>query len=164
MKLWSYIDKFIDWVGRHVSVLNLFLVLLICLDVALRYLFAYSKNWIIELEWHIFSVIFLLGASYGLQHDKHVRVDVFYQKMSATSRAYINLVGTVIFLLPWVYVLVKTSMGFALNSWYMGEGSPNPGGLPARYIIKGLIPMAFLLLGLQGLAILRKNILIIKEG
>ncbi len=127
----------------------------------MRYLFSFSKNWILELEWHIFAVLFLIGASYGLKHDKHVRVDVFYQNMKPKTKAWINLIGTLIFLLPWCYVVVKTSAGFALNSWYMGEGSPNPGGLPARYIIKSIIPLAFVLLGLEGVALVRKHVITI---
>lgn len=162
MKFFSYIDRLIDWVGRYVSLLNLVLVLLICLDVALRYIFSYSKNWMLELEWHLFAIIFLIGASYALQHDQHVRVDVFYQKMSKTTQAYVNIIGTLLFLFPWLYVLIKTSSGFALNSWYMGEGSPNPGGLPARYLIKAVMPLAFILLALEGLAMLRRNIQILK--
>lgn len=146
------------------SLLNLVLVLLICVDVALRYIFSYSKNWILELEWHLFAIIFLVGASYALQHDQHVRVDVFYQKMSKSTKAYINIVGTILFLFPWLYVIIKTSSGFAINSWYMGESSPNPGGLPARYLIKAVMPIAFCLLALEGLAVLRRNILILKNN
>lgn len=160
----KWIEKGIDRLGRYTSWLNLSLVLLICLDVALRYLFSYSKNWILELEWHLFAVIFLLGASYGLQHDKHVRVDIFYQNMSEKAQAWLNLLGTLIFLLPWCYVVVKTSAGFAHTSWIIGEGSANPGGLPARYIIRSVVPLAFVLLAVQGLVIALRQMAIIKNS
>jgi len=163
MKIITSIGRLIHWIGEYVSLINLILVLLICVDVALRYTLSYSQNWILELEWHLFALVFLLGASYGLKHDKHVRVDVFYQKMSPRTQAWVNLLGTLIFLLPWAYVVIKTSAGFALNSWYMGEGSANPGGLPARYIIKSVIPIAFVLLTLQGLAWIRRDILTLKN-
>lgn len=156
-------SKMIDWIGKRVSILNLILVFLICIDVFLRYLFSFSKNWILELEWHLFAIIFLMGAAYGLKHDKHVRVDVFYQKASDKNKAWINLIGTVLFLLPWCYVIIKTSTDFALNSWSMNEGSPNPGGLPARYFIKSIIPLAFVLLFIEGLYWIKKNINILRS-
>jgi len=161
MALITYIGKGIDLVGRSASWLNVVLVLLICLDVTLRYFFSFSKNWILELEWHIFAVIFLLGASYALQQDKHVRVDIFYQKMSVKARAWVDLLGTLVFLLPWCYVVIKTSVGFAYTSWLIGEGSPNPGGLPARFLIRSVVPLSFVLLALQGISIAKQQISII---
>ncbi len=134
------------------SWLNVALVLLICLDVLFRYFFSFSKNWILELEWHMFSLVFLLGSAYALQYDKHVRVDVFYQKFSDKTKAIINLVGTVVFLIPWSYLVVTTAYKFANNSWYIREGSNQPGGLPARYIIKFMIVIGFILLALQGVS------------
>ena len=158
MNIFRAIETVIDWVGEHVSLLNFVLVILICIDVALRYMFSFSKNWILELEWHFFAIIFLLGAAYTLKYDKHVRVDVFYQKMSQRQQAIVNLVGTLIFLFPWCYIVITTSTGFALNSWYMGEGSPNPGGLPARYIIKSIVPLAFILLLLEGIVLVKQQV------
>ena len=158
MNIFRTIESIIDWVGEHVALLNFVLVILICVDVALRYVFSFSKNWILELEWHLFAILFLLGAAYALKHDKHVRVDVFYQKMNERQQATINFVGTLIFLLPWCYIVLKTASSFALNSWYMGEGSPNPGGLPARYIIKSVVPLAFILLLLEGIVLIRQQI------
>ena len=159
-----WIDKFIENVGKVTSWLNVFLIGLICLDVLFRYFFSFSKNWILELEWHMFAVIFLLGSAYALQVDKHVRVDVFYQRFSAKTQIIINLIGTVVFLIPWCYLVITTSFKFFSNSWYIREGSPQPGGLPARYVIKGMIVIGFILLALQGLSLLIRYVKELKTG
>jgi len=159
-----WIDKFIERVGKTVSWLNVLLIGLICLDVLFRYFFSFSKNWIIELEWHMFAMIFLLGSAYALQEDKHVRVDVFYQRFSKKTQSIINLVGTLIFLIPWCYLVIITSYKFAINSWYIREGSAQPGGLPARYVIKGMIVIGFILLALQGFSLIVKHLKELKTG
>jgi len=84
VNIFRAIETVIDWVGEHVSLLNFVLVILICIDVALRYMFSFSKNWILELEWHFFAIIFLLGAAYTLKYDKHVR----YSARKAASQNY----------------------------------------------------------------------------
>ena len=147
-----------------VSWLNVILIGLICLDVLFRYLFSFSKNWIIELEWHMFAIIFLLGSAYALQAEKHVRVDVFYQRFSKKTQAVINLLGTLIFLIPWCYLVITTSYKFFINSWYIREGSSQPGGLPARYVIKGMIVVGFILLAMQGISFLVKYVKELKTG
>ena len=146
----------VEQIGKAVSWLNVFLIALICLDVLFRYFFSFSKNWILELEWHMFAIIFLLGSAYALKVERHVRVDVFYQKFSKKTQIIINLVGTLIFLLPWCYLVITTSAKFVNNSWYIREGSPQPGGLPARYVIKAMIVVGFVLLALQGLSLMVK--------
>lgn len=152
----KHINLIIEKVGKAISWLNVALILLICLDVLFRYFFSFSKNWILELEWHMFALVFLLGSAYALQEDKHVRVDVFYQKFSDKTKTIVNLLGTLIFLLPWCYLVITTSFKFANNSWYIKEGSNQPGGLPARYIIKGMIVVGFVLLALQALSLIVK--------
>lgn len=159
-----WIDKFIAHIGKAVSWLNVFLIALICLDVLFRYFFSFSKNWILELEWHLFAIIFLLGSAYALQAEKHVRVDVFYQRFSKKTQTIINLIGTLIFLLPWCYLVITTASKFVNNSWYIKEGSPQPGGLPARYVIKGMIVVGFVLLAIQGVSLLLKYIKDLKSG
>lgn len=159
-----WIDKFIAQIGKAVSWLNVVLIGLICVDVLFRYFFSFSKNWILELEWHLFAIIFLLGSAYALQAEKHVRVDVFYQRFSKKTQTIINLVGTLIFLLPWCYLVITTSYKFFNNSWYIREGSPQPGGLPARYVIKGMILVGFVLLTIQGISLLAKYLKDLKSG
>ena len=132
----TIIESIIRWIGEKSSYINVLLVMIICIDVFMRYILNTTQTWVIELEWHLFALIFLLGASYTLQEDQHVRVDLFYADRSNKSKAWINLAGTLLFLVPWCLILINSSFNYATNSWMMNEGSPNPGGLPARYIIK----------------------------
>ena len=157
------IDALNETVGRLVSWLTTALVLLIVFDVAARYLFNTSSAGVIELEWHLFSFIFLLGAAYALKHDRHVRVDVFYQSFSEKQQAWVNLIGTVLFLIPLCYILIQASGKFAFNAWLMQEGSADPGGLPARYIVKAAIPVGFALLLLQAISLLCQSILTLTD-
>lgn len=164
--LYRYIwfsERLIESLGRLVSWLSLLLVVIICCDVVSRYLFNKSSVAIYELEWHIFSLIFLLGAAYALKHDRHVRVDVVYSRLSPKARAWINLVGTVVFLLPFCTVLLIEGWDFVSNSFRLLESSADAGGLPARYLIKSAIPGGFLLVTIQALTIICKSILIISD-
>ncbi len=150
------INGFSEWTGRVVAWLVLALVLLISYDVTMRYVFQAGSTALQELEWHIFSLIFLLGAAYTLKHDGHVRVDVFYNArwMSARGRAWIDLLGCLFFLLPFCILVVYSSWPFVVSAYTFAEGSPDPGGLPYRFLLKAAIPLGFLLLILQGLAII----------
>jgi len=152
------IDKLNDWIGKTVSWLSLILVLVIVVDVAMRYIFSITSAASFELEWHLFAVIFLLGAAYTLQQDKHVRVDVFYHRFSKKTQAWVNLIGTVALLLPFCAVACWESVSFVQTSYAFRETSPDPGGLPARYMIKAAIPAGFFLLGLQGISEFLKSI------
>jgi len=164
----SLFKKIVTWIerlsvksGKWISWATTALVILICIDVLQRYLFNYSKNWILELEWHLFALIFLIGAAYTLKEDKHVRVDLFYAQFSKKKKAWIDLIGSIFFLIPWCFLVIVKSFDYALNSFSFREGSANPGGLPALYIIKFCIVLGFILLMLQGIAICLKSILTI---
>ncbi|PHS26435.1 MAG: C4-dicarboxylate ABC transporter permease [Methylophaga sp.] len=161
----TVIDTLTEWVGKTASWLVLALVLLICYDVAMRYLFQQGSIALQELEWHLFALIFLLGSAYTLKHDEHVRVDILYQSrfVSDKQRAWINILGTVFFLLPFCILILITAWPFVENAFYYKEGSPDPGGLPYRYLLKGSLLVAFGLLILQGLSGLLKNIIKLKE-
>lgn len=163
--LWTSnaIDRLNENIGRGVSWLNTLLVLLICFDVMARYLFSSSSAGIVELEWHLFSFIFLLGAAYALLHDRHVRVDVFYQNFSEKKKAWVNLAGTLLFLIPFCLITIYTSWKFTANAFAMQEGSPDPGGLPSRYIVKAAIPIGFFLLLLQAISLAIKSILTLTD-
>ena len=152
------IESIIRWIGEKSSYINVLLVMIICIDVFMRYILNTTQTWVIELEWHLFALIFLLGASYTLQEDQHVRVDLFYADSSIKSKAWINFLGTLLFLVPWCLILVNSSFNYATNSWMMNEGSPNPGGLPARYIIKYCMTFGFILLLLQGIAVIYRSV------
>ena len=151
-----------EHVGRAAAWLTTLLMLLVCFDVVVRYLFNETQAWIMELEWHLFGLIFLLGAGYAFRHDRHVRVDLFYAKFSPKDKALVNLIGGILFLIPWTAVLIYVSFEYATIAYKIGEGSPDPGGLPARYIIKYAITFGMTLLFLQGLASIIDSWLVIK--
>ncbi len=156
------VSRLIDWlnekVGRIISWLTLLMVIVVSVDVLLRYVFSVSYLALQEFEWHAFSLVFLLGAGFTLKHNDHVRVDVFYQRLGRRGKALINLVGCLIFLFPGCYLVIKTSFPFIYSSWSMHEGSPEPGGLPFRYLIKAAIPLGFMLVGIQGISLFIRNL------
>ncbi len=144
-----------EWVGRLSAWLVVAMVLLVCYDVTMRYLFQAGSVALQELEWHLFALIFLLGAAYTLKHDEHVRVDVFYQASWMTDRrkAMVNLFGCVCLLLPFCALMINASIPFVTQSYGWSEASPDPGGLPYRWLLKAMIPFGFTLLALQGIAL-----------
>lgn len=146
------IDSTNEAVGRIVSWISLLLVLVVFVDVVMRYLFKSSFVFIQELEWHLFAFIFLIGAGYTLLHDGHVRVDIIYQRLSIKGRAWVNLIGVIFFLIPGCWLVIATSWKFVGNSFSMLEGSPDPGGIPYRFIVKGTMTVGYALLLLQGLS------------
>ena len=152
-QLSHWIDTLNEWVGRGVAWVTLGLVLVVFVDVVMRYLFNTSFVFTQELEWHIFGFIFLMGAGYTLLHDGHVRVDIIYQRLGFKARAWVNFIGVIIFLIPGCIMLITTSWKFTATSFSILEGSPDPGGIPFRFIIKGCIPVGFTLLFIQGLSL-----------
>lgn len=151
-RLIQNINQFTDKVGQGVSWISLILVILIGLDVILRYAFNWSSSANQELEWHLFAALFLLGAAYALKHDKHVRVDVFYSQFSPTKKAWVNLIGTLVFLIPFCWVIIQTSIPFVIDAWKISESSAEPGGLPHRFLIKSTIPIGAILLLVQAIS------------
>jgi len=147
------IDNINEWVGRGVAWVTLGLVLVVFTDVVMRYLFNTSFVFTQELEWHLFGFIFLIGAGYTLLHDGHVRVDIIYQRLGSKGRAWINLCGVILFLIPGCIMVMTTSWKFMANSFAILEGSPDPGGIPYRFILKSCIPIGFTLLLLQGISL-----------
>ena len=148
-----WIDTLNEWVGRGVAWVSLGLVLVVFVDVVMRYLFRTSFVFTQELEWHLFAFIFLMGAGYTLLKDGHVRVDIFYQRLGYKARAWVNFVGVILFLIPGCTMIILTSWKFVYNAWSILEGSPDPGGIPFRFIIKGCITAGFVLLLLQGISL-----------
>lgn len=145
------LENMIEWVGRLMSYLSAALVVLICLDVLMRYLFNFTKIWVIELEIYFFTFLFLWGSAYAFKHDRHVRVDIFYQKRSPKGQAWINLIGGLFLLLPWCVVVMLVSWPYLFMSWKIGESSAQAGGLAHLFLLKGSIFSGFFFLLLQAL-------------
>ncbi len=167
-RLSQLIDRLNDRIGATIQWLALVLVVVGAANALLRYGTRYtgwslSSNAYLDLQWYIFSLIFLLGAAYGLNHDVHVRVDVLYSRLGEKARAWIDLAGTVLFLIPFCLVMLWVSVEPVRSSWAIREASPDPGGLP-RYPIKAVILVSFLLLALQGLSQLVKQIDVLRGG
>lgn len=145
-------SKWLSALGDKVALLYLLLVILIFLDVTMRYTFNFTQVWISEIEWQLFAFLFLIGMGHTLIADKHVRVDLFYANFSPRRKSSIDGIGNLLFLVPWCAVIIVTSYKYAMNSWYIRESSVNPNGLPARYIIKFFIVIAFVLLLFAGIS------------
>lgn len=146
-------------IGNTFSWATLILVILIVIDVILRYAFKTSYIWLNEVEVYVFALIFLMGIGYTLMHDQHVRVDVFYEQWSPKRRAWVNLIGTCCLLIPWCVVAILSSWKYARFSLSFVEGSAQPGGLPFLFVLKFLIMLAFTLLLIQGIALMLMSIL-----
>jgi len=159
-----WIDRVNDRVGRATSWITALMVVVTTSDVLLRYLFNTSFVFIHELEWHLFAVLFLMAAGYTHLKGNHVRVDILYASMSPRRQALVDLVFGFLFLFPTCFLLIKTSLPFVSHSWTVLEGSPDPGGLPARYLLKAAIPVGFTLLGLQGISETIKNTYVVLRG
>ena len=157
----KFIDGFNDRIGRGVSWFTSLLVAVVFVDVMMRYLFNISFVFTQELEWHIFAFIFLMGAGYTLLYDGHVRVDIIYQRLSTKSRAWVNFICCFVFLFPGCFLVIYTSLDFVANSYEIMEGSPDPGGIPFRFIIKSCIPAGFILFALQGVSLMIRSFLTI---
>ncbi|MBC7578686.1 TRAP transporter small permease subunit [Tardiphaga sp.] len=155
------ITRAIDGLSDLFGFIAKWLVLLACLisagNATIRYLFNYSSNGWLEIQWYMFGGIVFLGASQTLRLNEHVRVDLVYSAVSDRARLWIDIVGFVLFLLPAMTFLLYLTTPFFLNSWRLQEVSSNAGGL-ILWPIKGVLPLGFLLLLLQGLAELAKRI------
>ncbi len=137
--------------GVLAAVICVVLVLLVAGDVFARYLFRTGAVWAQELQWHLISPIALFGMSYALSQGEQVRVDVFFDRFGPRVQRGVEVLGGVLMIVLGVFV-ARLSLPWVELSYVRGEGSPNPGGLPHRFLLKALIPLGFGLLALQGLA------------
>lgn len=144
------LESVVDWVGRACSWVCLIMVVLVAINVILRYLFKIGPVALQELEWHLLSPIALIGMSYALRHGDHVRVDIVYARFGRTFQEWIDLVAAVVTVII-AMIIFKLSLGFVHQAYMIGEGSPDPGGLPHRFLLRAFIPLGFILLAVQAL-------------
>jgi TRAP-type mannitol/chloroaromatic compound transport system permease small subunit len=137
--------------GALACVAMLLMLLNVMYDVLMRYVFNDVSIGMQELEWHLFATVFMLGTPYAMQRDGHVRVDIFYDRWSQNKKAWLNLFGACVFVIPFVVLVSYYGYDFVLSSYDMGEGSGDPGGLPYRWIVKSLIPISFALMAVAAL-------------
>lgn len=151
-RLRTGIERFTDLTGRATSWLALVIVVLMATNVLLRYLFSYGTVWAQELEWHLLAPLILFGMSYALLHGEHVRVDVLYANFSPRKKLYVDLLSAALSVAISV-IIIWLSLKYVQQSYVIGEQSSDPGGLPYRWALKSLIPLGFIFLILQSVAL-----------
>lgn len=158
------IDAISEHTGRAIAWLTLAMAVTGFVIVVLRYVLDTGFIWMQETLTWMHGVVFMIGAAYTLKHDEHVRVDVVYRRMTDRSRAIVDLVGTVLFLLPLCGYLLYETWPYVLSSWRVAERSREAGGLPALYLLKAVIPLMAVLLALQGLATILRAAALLRRG
>ncbi|MBX9728059.1 MAG: TRAP transporter small permease subunit [Sphingopyxis sp.] len=148
----AVIERFTDLTGRATSWLVLVIVVLMATNVLLRYMFSYGTVWAQELEWHLLAPLILFGMSYALLHGEHVRVDVLYANFSPRKKLYVDLLSAVLSVAISL-IIIWLSLKYVQQAWAVDEKSADPGGLPYRWALKALIPLGFLFLILQSVAL-----------
>ena len=156
------IEALIDAVGRATLYLTLFMIGLVAINVLLRYTLSLGSVWSQELEWHLLAAVILLGMSYALQRGDNVRVDVFYANFAPRTKFVVNIVSGVL-TLAIALLFIKLSWAYVGQSYAIAETSPDPGGIPMRWAVKGLIPIGFGLLVLQTIGALMRLVLVEKQ-
>ena len=165
MTRWLALSRGIDALNEKLGWIADWLVLLSCLISAAnafsRYAFSISSNAWLEIQWYMFGALVLLGASYTLKKNEHVRVDIVYSNISTRKQIWVDIIGGVLFMLPATIILAYLSWPVFYNSWEIGEVSTNAGGL-VRWPIKIFLPIGFALLSLQGISEIIKRVAILK--
>ena len=151
------LGRLIDFAGKTAGITLIALVFLVVYDALGRYLFQSGSIALQELEWHFFDVIILLSIAYTFSHDAHVRVDIFYERFTPGTKALVNLIGTLLFVLPFSLLVIYLGIDFVSLSFSQMEASADPGGLPYRFVIKSFIPIAFVLMALQALRVIASS-------
>jgi TRAP-type mannitol/chloroaromatic compound transport system permease small subunit len=158
VKIEAFFDRFADVLGHLTAFLLVAMLVNVFYDVIMRYLFKTGSIAMQEAEWHLFSLLFLIGISYALLKDGHVRVDIIYDNLNPKKKAIINIIGSLIFLIPFSLLIASGSIGFVMEAFNTGEISGDPGGLTHRWIIKAAIPFSFFLLVFVTFGSIVKNI------
>lgn len=151
------IERLIDGVGRLAMALTLVMIMLVAANVLLRYAFSFGSVWAQELEWHLLAAVILFGMSYSLQRGENVRVDVFYARFSPRSKFIVDVISGLLMMSISV-IFIKLSLSYVQQAWVIGETSSDPGGIPWRWAVKGLIPLGFGLLLIQQVAALLRMV------
>lgn len=160
----QFITRTVDILAKVIAFLLLLMVLNVSYDVMMRYLFHNSSVGMQEMEWHLFAVIFLFGISIALKEEGHVRVDFLYDNFNQRKKAVVNIVGTVCFLMPLALLICFGSLEFVKDAYIMQEISEDPGGLPYRWVIKGMIPLSFSFLFFSAIGYVLQNIRLYREA
>jgi TRAP-type mannitol/chloroaromatic compound transport system permease small subunit len=151
------IDAFSEWIGRWVAWLVLFAVLISAANASMRKAFNMSSNGFLEIQWYLFSAVFLLASGYTLLRQEHVKIDVVSGRFSKRTQIWIDIIGICVFLLPFTFMIIKLALPLVINAYVTQEVSTNAGGL-IRWPVFALLPLGMLLLAIQALSELIKRI------
>ena len=162
LRLEKVFDRFSDVMGWIAGALNLLMLVNVFYDAIMRYFFSTGSIAMQEMEWHLFSIVFLFGIAYGLKEESHVRVDVLYDRFSPRWKAIVNIGGTVLFLLPLSVLIIEGSVWYVHEAYSSGEVSGDPGGLPHRWLIKLVIPASFVFLVVSATGYILRNVRILR--
>lgn len=157
------IDKSINYLGYFTALTLALLVLLVVYDATARYLFSTGSIALQELEWHLFDVIILFGIAYTLKENAHVRVDIFYASYSEKTKAIVNIISSLFFILPFSFLIIYIGIDFVALSFAQNEASSNPGGLEYRFLVKALLPISFVFLALVAFKDVKTNFIMWKS-
>jgi tripartite ATP-independent transporter DctM subunit len=146
------LERISKYAGYLAAILVVILSLLVAYDAGMRYLFSAGSIALQEIEWHLFDVIFLLGLSYALKHDKHVRVDIFFERYSPDTKATVQILSMLLLVIPFSLIFLNDALDMTYQSYLQQEISSDPGGLTNRWVIKGMLVFSFILLILQALS------------
>ena len=158
LKLEKFFDRFSNFMGWIAGFLNLVMLVNVFYDSIMRYFFNTGSIAMQEMEWHLFSIVFLFGMSFTLKEDGHVRVDVLYDNFSPQWKAIVNIGGTVLFLIPLSVLIAEGSYWYVHEAYTSGEISGDPGGLGMRWLIKSVIPASFVFLIISAIGFILHNI------
>ncbi len=158
LKMEAWFSRFSTWVGYFSAILLLLLLANVFYDVIMRYWFNDVSIGMQEAEWHLYAMVFLFGIAYALDRDGHVRVDVIYERLSPRRKAWIDILGILFFLWPFCYLVASYGIGFAYEAYDINEMSGDPGGLPHRWVIKGMVSVSFICVLLSSLGFLLRAV------
>jgi len=147
-----YIETLTKKTGFLTAILAIVLALLVGYDATVRYLFSEGSIALQEIEWHLFDIVFLFGLSYALKHDKHVRVDIFFVNYTKENKAIVQILSMLVLVIPFSLFFLSGSLDMTIQSYLQNEISSDPGGLTNRFLIKGVLFLAFILLVLQAIS------------
>ena len=153
------IETLVDAAGALTLYLTLAMIALVAVNVLLRYSFSFGSVWAQELEWHLLAAVILLGMSYSLQRGDNVRVDVFYADFKPRTKFIVDVISLLL-QLAIALIFIKLSLAYVAQAYAIGETSADPGGIPMRWLVKGLIPVGFGLLAVQTLGALLKRFIV----
>lgn len=157
-KISESIDKFLQKICEVFLWANFVLIFVIVFQVIARYVFNWTSTAVEELQWHLYSVAMLTGIAYGITADSHVRADILFNKFSEKWKNIIEILTVSIFIIPFFSFVFYHSLSFVERSYAVSEASGSPGGLPLRWLIKGVIPFACVLIILAAISKLMKTI------